>query len=275
MFREKYKATYSQIHGDRTQIDKIFSIAEKSSAPKKAKIYPLRYTGTLVAALAIVIAIAMYPSFTDFVKTEDTEFEPVGVVYYGLDKSFDNTVITGTVSEDKQADDTKDVSAVKPESAEKREDAAVVENKKFEANEKNDIADNAEATENALMASGAPILSMKVPGSSDRDEQETDEEDEILYAASMESSADFAVIEEIYSELGEGKNVTFSSYSHNNEIKAILDEMGEDANGYKLLIVSDSDAVKFAYAEKDGVFYKFISNGLNEEELKQFVSEKI
>ena len=94
LFRKQYKAAFNRIFADRTKIDKIFDVAEKSSQ-KKPKIVPFRYAGTLVAAICIIVAAAMFPNFSDFFVAEEKVYEPIGVVNYGIDKNWDDTVITG------------------------------------------------------------------------------------------------------------------------------------------------------------------------------------
>lgn len=111
LFREKYRAVFDNIKADYGQIDKIFDEEKNAHQKTKNQIIPFRYAGTLAAAVAIVAVLAVYPGFSGFLGTQETEYDPVGVVGYNLEKSWDNTEITSGSSEN-----TEDKSLAKKES---------------------------------------------------------------------------------------------------------------------------------------------------------------
>lgn len=97
MFREQYKGAFNEIKADRSQIDKIFELAEKKPE-KKAKIIPFRQVGTLAAAIAVVLVVSMYPNFSNFLISDENTIEPKGVVQPQVVNVLDDTAITGAVS---------------------------------------------------------------------------------------------------------------------------------------------------------------------------------
>ena len=277
MFREKYKAAFSHVNGDRTQIDKIFSIAEQETTPQKAKIYSFRYLGTLAAAIAIVLVVAMYPNFSDFLGAEDKEYEPVGIVNYGSEKSWDNTVITGSAPDEPTSGAVNRTSDLAPEDTKETKNIVAAENKKASSEEESNTFVADKSAEYTSDSASVPMMAMQVPSSDEAGIEEYVTDDVMLTkkAASGGSSAPYVMIDEYSVDLGDEKFVAVSAYNSHNEIEAVLENVGVTADGYKMNITSESGNVLIVYAEKNGIFYKLSANGLNNDELIDFINEKL
>lgn len=257
MFREQYKAAFNSITADRTQIDKIFDIAEKTTE-NKPKIVPFKYAGTLVAVLIIVIAAAMFPNFSEFFGTEETDYSPVGIVNYGADKTWNNTEITGgsmPVSDETAAPKTENVAVQKRE--------LTAENEK--TSQKEAVYD--ESVNESTDLSNIPAVAMLPQDNNEAVSEEMVEEkpQNTFMMKASGSSAAFSLVEETLYDLVNG-SVTMSVYSRHSEIESVLNE-----NSTNLIIISES----IAYAERDGLFYKFTADGLSTEEFEQFINEKL
>ena len=269
MFREKYKAAFSQVHGDRTQIDKIFNIAEESSSHKKAKIYPFRYAGTLAAAVAIVLVVALYPNFSGFLKTEDVEYKPLGVVNYGTEKTWDDAVITSGAAPETKTVVTSDVATYDLKAEQSKAEKAP------ETQTETVTSYNADVAEDASVTANVPMMAMQA--TDDAIPEEAAENEKIMFnkrASGGGSSAQSVMTDESSFELADGKTVVMTVYIRDAEISVLLDESGEDMGSYRIMVIQEGEE-QIAYAEKDGTLYKFTAKGLTAEELKQFVSEKL
>lgn len=192
MFREQYKAVFNRFSADRTQIDKILNIAEKST-DKNPKIVPFRYAGTLVAAVVIVVAATMFPNFSDFFGTEQKEFEPLGVVNYETDKTFTSTELT---SGQVKADDVAVAS-----------EAPVSKNRSVE-----------KASE--------PAVAMMVAKESEAVLKETENAPFMMKSARISDEDSVMVNETIYDMVN--GSVTVTAYSNNSEIENALSEKETD-----------------------------------------------
>ena len=270
MFREQYKGAFNEINGDRSNINKIFELAEQQSVPKKAKIIPFRYATTIAAAIVLVLAVGIYPNMNTFFHPEEnvTDIQTKKTETTEVKHFLDTQIISGEKEEEAVLQDNKEkkpqTTAVVPETSsnaseqEKTEETATQDDysaKKVQTGENTEVSEESEVATASFYE---------------------DKMDAQVYVARM-SVADSTATVPVSSEhidFGEGKFAYVCIYEKNDEIRIAL-ENSENTTviGEAEVLITTEETVKNAVAKFNALYYSIETENLTDEEFDGLLND--